>query len=64
MFVANPRQLALIYKSNDKDDRLDAQRLAPLARFDSKLLHPVTLRSRDKQSDLEVLRSRQVERLP
>lgn len=30
VYVANPRQLGLIYGSTDKDDRLDAQRLARL----------------------------------
>lgn len=60
VYVANPRQLRLIYKSTDKDDRLDAQRLARLARVDSILLHPVTHRSKDAQSDLEVIKARNV----
>lgn len=60
VYVANPRQLKLIYGSTDKDDRLDARRLARLARVDSALLHPVTHRSNDLQTDLEVLKARGV----
>lgn len=60
VYIANPRQLSLIYKSTDKDDRLDAQRLARLARVDSALLHPVTHRSNDAQSDLQVIKARGV----
>lgn len=56
--VANPRQLKLIYGSVDKDDRLDAVRLARLARFDSKLLHRVYHRSQELQADLETLKAR------
>lgn len=56
--VANPRQLKLIYGSVDKDDKLDAVRLARLARFDSKLLHQVYHRSEESQADLEVLKAR------
>ena len=60
VYVANPRQLKLIYGSTDKDDRLDAERLARLARVDSKLLHPITHRSDDAQADLETLKARDV----
>ena len=56
--VANPRQLKLIYGSVDKDDKLDALRLARLARFDSKLLYQVYHRSGEAQADLEVLKAR------
>ena len=60
VYVANPRQLKLIYASTDKDDRLDAQRLARLARFDHTLLSPVKHRDDERQSDLEVLKARGV----
>lgn len=60
VYVANPRQLGLIYGSKDKDDRLDAERLARLARVDSKLLHPIIHRARDKQVDLQVVKARQL----
>lgn len=60
VYVANPRQLKLIYGSVDKDDKLDAERLARLTRVDSTLLHPVTHRSNAMQADLEVLKSRRI----
>ncbi|MEE4247655.1 MAG: IS110 family transposase [Kangiellaceae bacterium] len=60
VYVANPRQLKLIYQSTDKDDRLDAQRLARLARFDPSLLKPVKHRGDETQCDLEILKARGV----
>lgn len=60
VYVANARQLRLIYASKDKDDKLDAMRLARLARFDPSLLMPVKHRDNDRQSDLEVLKARSV----
>jgi len=39
--VANPRQVKLITESSRKDDRLDAQTLARLARIDPQLLRPI-----------------------
>ena len=56
--VANPRQLALIYRNRRKSDRLDAISLARLARSDPELLHPSTHRGKQAQQDLAVLRSR------
>lgn len=58
VLVANPRQLPLIYKSDSKTDRNDAERLARLGRVDPTLLAPVKLRSEQGQSDLAVLRAR------
>jgi transposase len=60
VYVANPRQIKLIDASTDKDDRLDAIRLARLARFDSTLLHQIFHRSSNLQTDLESLKARQV----
>jgi len=57
--VANPRQVRLIYQSASKNDPLDAERLARLARVDPKLLSPVEHRSACRQEALAVLRSRQ-----
>ena len=56
VLVANPRKLKLIYGDNDKDDRLDAERLARVGRLDPSLLSPVTHRKRNTQADLEMLR--------
>jgi len=39
VLVAHARDLALIYRSDQKNDRLDAERLARLAQADRKLLH-------------------------
>jgi transposase len=60
VIVANPRQLPLIFRSNRKNDRLDALSLAKLARLDPELLHPITHRSAQAQQDLAVLHSRDV----
>jgi transposase len=59
VIVANPRQVALIYRSKRKSDRLDAVTLARLARSDSELLHPLRHRSKESQQHLAVLRSRE-----
>jgi transposase len=56
--VANARQVRLIGERRKKDDRLDAQTLARLARIDPALLSPVKHRSRQAQADLSVIRAR------
>ena len=48
--VANPKQVKLITESSRKDDRLDAQTLARLARIDPQLLSPVRHRSARAQA--------------
>lgn len=58
VIVANPRQVALIYRNKRKSDKLDATTLARLARSDPELLHPVKHRGRQAQVDLAVLRAR------
>ena len=58
VIVANARQVRLIGESRRKDDRLDAQTLARLARIDPELLCPVQHRSRQAQADLAVIRAR------
>ena len=52
VIVANPRQIRLISASSRKDDRLDAQTLARLARVDPQLLRPIQHRSEKAQGDL------------
>jgi transposase len=54
VIVANARQAKLISESSRKDDRLDAQTLAPLARVDPQLLRPIHHRSEKAQGDLIV----------
>lgn len=58
VFVANPRQVKLITESSRKDDRLDAQTLARLARIDPQLLRPIQHRSDEAQAALMVIRVR------
>ena len=56
--VANARKVRLIGESRKKDDRLDAQTLARLARIDPELLYPVKHRSAQAQADLMMIRAR------
>jgi transposase len=58
VIVANARKVRLIGESRKKDDRLDAQTLARLARMDPQLLCPVKHRSAQAQADLSVIRAR------
>ena len=58
VIVANARKVRLIGESRKKDDRLDAQALARLARIDPGLLCPVKHRSAQAQADLTVIRAR------
>lgn len=58
VLVANPRKLRLIYENDRKDDDVDAEYLARLARLDPKLLSPIQHRSAQAQQDLAVLRAR------
>src|SRR6266571_7266012 len=60
VIVANPRQVALIYRNKRKSDRIDARLLARLARSDPELLYPIRHRSKQAQIDLAVLRARDV----
>jgi transposase len=58
VIVANARQVQLISASSRKDDRVDAETLARLARVDPKLLRPIRHRSEEGQKDLAVIRVR------
>src|SRR5204863_4497508 len=58
VIVAHARNVRLIGESRRKDDRLDAQTLARLARIDPQLLCPVKHRSAKAQADLTVIRAR------
>ena len=55
VIVAHARNVRLIGESRKKDDRLDAQTLARLARIDPQLLCPVKHRSAKAQADLTVI---------
>jgi len=58
--VANPRQLKLISQNDSKNDETDAEFLARLGRIDVSLLRPVRHRSLKSQTDLTLVRSRDV----
>lgn len=58
VIVANARQVKLISSSSRKNDRMDAQTLARLARVDPELLRPIRHRSEQAQGHLRVIRVR------
>jgi transposase len=58
VIVANARQVKLISQSSRKNDKLDAQMLARLARMDPALLRPIRHRSEEAQKDLLTIRIR------
>ena len=58
VIVANARKVRLIGESRKKDDRLDAQTSARLARIDPELLGPVKHRSAQAQAHLMMIRAR------
>jgi transposase len=58
VIVANARKLRAIYENESKSDRIDAATLADLAYSHPRLLKPIRHRSADRQSDLNLLRSR------
>ena len=58
VIVAHARDLAFIYKGSKKSDRIDAEKLARMARADKKLLHPVMLMGRKRQEALLAIKAR------
>ena len=58
VLVANPRKTRLIYQNRGKQDSVDAEALARIARLDPKLLYPVEHRAEGVAEDLAVLRAR------
>jgi len=58
VLVANARKVRLISQNRNKNDRIDAEVLARLARVDPNLLAPIQHRGAEAQADLAVLRSR------
>jgi len=58
VLVANARKLRMIFQSDSKNDRLDAEQLARVARMDPRLLYPIEHRERSARADLAVMRSR------
>ena len=58
VIVANSHKVKLITQSVKKNDRIDAEQLARLARVDPKLLSPIRHRGEQAQADLAVIRAR------
>ena len=58
ILVANARKVRLIYGAGRKTDRIDAEKLARLARLDPRLLSPIEHRGEASQSHLALLHSR------
>jgi transposase len=58
VLVANARKLRLIYQDDSKDDRLDAEKLARVARMEPALLCPIQHRGVQAQRDQTLLRAR------
>ena len=58
VIVANPHKVKLITQSTRKNDRVDAEQLARLARVDPKLLSPIRHRGERAQADLAVIKAR------
>ena len=58
VIVANAHRVKLITESVRKNDRIDAEKLARLARMDAKLLSPIRHRGEEAQRDLGVVRAR------
>lgn len=58
VIVANARKVRLISQATKKNDRMDAEQLARLARVDPKLLAPIHHRGAEAQADLAVIRAR------
>jgi transposase len=58
VIVANAHKAKLITQSVHKNDRIDAEQLARLARVDPQLLSPIRHRGTEAQADLAVIRAR------
>ncbi len=58
VIVANARHVRAIYHCDNKSDRIDAEKLARMGRFDVKLLHPIRHRSPQAQADLVLVKTR------
>jgi transposase len=58
VLVADARKLRMIYADTNKQDRLDARRLALVGRSDPRMLYPVHHRGEQAQEDLAVVKAR------
>ncbi len=58
VLVGNPRKLRAIWQTDYKSDKRDAEMLARIARFDTKLLHPIKHRNMEAHKDLNIIKCR------
>ena len=58
VLVADARRLKMIYADTNKQDRLDARRLALLGRADPRMLYPVHHRGEQAHLDLAIVKAR------
>jgi transposase len=58
VLVGDARKLRMIWKSDRKSDRRDAEMLARVARFDRKILSPIQHRNGQAQADLALIKAR------
>jgi transposase len=56
--VANPRELAFIFRGPKKTDRVDAMKLAEVTGYRRQMVHPLRHRSESAQAELAVLKAR------
>src|SRR5215212_5329514 len=59
VLVANARKTRLIYANKQKNDEVDAENPARLARVDPKLLYPLKHRGEECQAHMAIIRSRE-----
>ena len=60
VLVGNPRKLRMIWDSDKKDDARDAEMLARIARLDPHLLYPIRHRGQKAQTDLAIIKARDI----
>ena len=58
VLVGHPRKLRAIWDNDNKNDQKDAEMLARIARFDTKLLSPIKHRSQSSHIDLSIIKCR------
>ena len=60
VLIGNARKLRMIWKSDRKSDKKDAEMLARIARLDPELLNPIKHRSEKCHADLTLVKSREL----
>jgi len=58
VLIGNPRKLRMIWNSDNKSDRRDAEMLARIGRFDPDLLSPLQHRGKKAQVDMTLIKAR------